>query len=306
MTFDTSVAICTYNGEKYIREQLETIKKQSKFVDEVIICDDCSTDNTYNIINEYISENNLQNTWNLHKNVTNIGYKKNFHNAIDLCTKKYIFLCDQDDLWETDKIAQMSSYMEINPEVNLLASNYTILDSGNNSEYRVQNTNFVNDGYVKKVLFDEKWAYIKRIGCTYCIRKQFYDNIKQYWNDEYPHDAILWRFANIHNSLAILQSPMLKYRRHSNNVSGKKQKNLSERLSVIEYYIEFFLFFKKYTYEIGDIQKSDIINRGLNFLYLREKLLKNHSILLWLKLFFYQKHYSSYLSWFADLYYCVK
>ena len=76
-----SVVMATYNGEKYIYEQLESLKSQNYKIDEVVICDDCSTDNTKKIVLEFIRDNNLT-WWHFIQNNENYGYAKNFINAV--------------------------------------------------------------------------------------------------------------------------------------------------------------------------------------------------------------------------------
>ena len=93
-----SVAMATYNGEKYIKEQLDSILKQLNNNDEIIISDDGSTDNTINIINSY-NDKRIRIIEGPHKSV-----KQNFANAISNCKGKYIFLSDQDDIWLDYKV----------------------------------------------------------------------------------------------------------------------------------------------------------------------------------------------------------
>ena len=99
-----SVAMATYNGEVYLRKQLDSILHQSLPVDEIIICDDQSSDGTVDIIQEYIKQ---YPHIHLYKNEQNLGYKRNFKKALSLCSKEYIFLCDQDDIWDSDKVKEM-------------------------------------------------------------------------------------------------------------------------------------------------------------------------------------------------------
>lgn len=97
-----SVAMCTFNGEKYIKEQIESIINQSLVPDEIVICDDCSKDNTINIIKETLA--NWSGKANLIINEDNLGYRKNFEKAISLCNGDIIFLSDQDDVWDNCKL----------------------------------------------------------------------------------------------------------------------------------------------------------------------------------------------------------
>lgn len=95
-----SLAMPTYNGEKYLRAQLDSIYAQTLVPDEIIVVDDCSTDGTPAILKEYHDKYGLK----YFINETNLGYNKNFEKAISLCSGDYIALSDQDDVWFKDKI----------------------------------------------------------------------------------------------------------------------------------------------------------------------------------------------------------
>ena len=95
-----SIALCTYNGERYITSQLDTIINQTYPNIEIIVVDDGSTDQTLSILKTYEEAGKIK----LYKNQTNLGFIKNFEKAISLCKGEYIALSDQDDLWELNKI----------------------------------------------------------------------------------------------------------------------------------------------------------------------------------------------------------
>lgn len=97
-----SVAMCTYNGDKFIASQLSSILDQTIPIDDIVICDDGSNDKTLEIISRIQQEN--PNKINLFRNPVNLGSTKNFEKAIDLCSGDYIFLADQDDIWKKDKV----------------------------------------------------------------------------------------------------------------------------------------------------------------------------------------------------------
>lgn len=125
----TSVILCTYNGKEYILEQLDSLKNQSLQPDEVIITDDKSTDETATIIKDYIKQYKLDN-WKLSINEENKGFRKNFMDSIRECSGEYLFLCDQDDIWNQDKISSMTKAMDENPKIDLLVSSLTYLRDG--------------------------------------------------------------------------------------------------------------------------------------------------------------------------------
>ena len=125
-----SVAMCTYNGAEFIRQQLDSILKQSVSVDEIIICDDFSTDSTIEIINEYIEKFPL--IIYLHKNEICLRSVKNFEKAINLCTGDIIFLSDQDDVWAKNKVKVYIQYFNDNLNINVIGSNGFCIDENSN------------------------------------------------------------------------------------------------------------------------------------------------------------------------------
>ena len=116
-----SVAMTTCNGEKYVRKQLDSIMNQSMQVDEIVICDDCSHDRTVEIVKEYPVQ--------LFVNETNLGFKQNFRKAMELCHGDYIFLCDQDDIWELNKVEKMIGVIQKHPEIHVVSSAFRLIDA---------------------------------------------------------------------------------------------------------------------------------------------------------------------------------
>ena len=126
-----SIAMATYNGELFIREQLDSILTQTLSDWELIVCDDGSTDNTLSILQEYA---NNDSRIKIYQNETNLGFKRNFEKAIGLCSGECIALCDQDDIW-------YPNHLEI--LLNLIGNNS--LSIGNSDIVDTNNT-FLNNG----------------------------------------------------------------------------------------------------------------------------------------------------------------
>lgn len=91
-----SIALAAFNGGEFIKDQLNSILRQTIQNFELVICDDCSTDNTWSVIEEYALKDSRIRSF---RNKTNIGFIKNFEKAILLCQGEYIALSDQDDVW---------------------------------------------------------------------------------------------------------------------------------------------------------------------------------------------------------------
>jgi glycosyltransferase involved in cell wall biosynthesis len=106
-----SIALCTYNGEKFLKKQVDSILLQDYLHLEIVVIDDCSTDDTYRILIDYqLKDSRII----LSQNKQNLGYTRNFEKAIMHCSGQYIALADQDDVWETNKISEMVKVMDGN------------------------------------------------------------------------------------------------------------------------------------------------------------------------------------------------
>lgn len=118
-----SIALSTYNGEKFLREQLNSLLSQTYRPVEIVIVDDCSTDNTCSIIESYLIE--YPTKIKFFKNSINIGYNKSFEKAFSLCVGDFIAISDQDDIWLPEKIEVLYDLLGAD---NLIYSNSTIID----------------------------------------------------------------------------------------------------------------------------------------------------------------------------------
>ncbi len=216
-----SAVISSYNGMDYIQEQLESIRRQSRLPDEVLVSDDCSTDGTYEFIYEYINHYRLT-SWKVIRNSENIGWKRNFHKVLGMTSCDVIFLCDQDDIWEKNKIEVMSSVLEENKNIDLLASSYTpfYMDKETPRISRKILNTMRMDGRVRKIKKNYKFMWVIRPGCTYAIRKSFYDEIQPFWDEDSAHDAILWRTAILKETAYLLDESLIQWRRYSRSGSS--------------------------------------------------------------------------------------
>src|ERR1700721_1992019 len=96
-----SIALCTYNGAEYLAGQLDTLVNQTYKAIEIVVVDDCSTHSTFNILKNYAQK---YPQIKISQNETNLGFTANFEKAVTLCNGQLIALCDQDDLWDLQKI----------------------------------------------------------------------------------------------------------------------------------------------------------------------------------------------------------
>ena len=237
-----SVAMTTYNGEKYVTAQLYSVLNQSLKPDEVIICDDCSTDSTVSLINEFIEKNKLIN-FRLILNENNLGYIKNFRKAISLASGDIIFLCDQDDIWQEDKIKTMAELMENNRNIKALASAYKLIDAEGN-EIKGDTEKFYNPKGNKpltNVNYGKSLYYNMAQGCAEAVTKDIAKAYCESSADILPHDWALNLFAYEKGGLYFINRELLLYRLHGNNTTGISDKgdSVEERIPRLKSYASF-------------------------------------------------------------------
>lgn len=307
-----AVVLATYNGRKYIVEQLDSIKDQTMKPDRVYIYDDCSEDNTVEIIKKYICDNLLGNNWVLRVNQANLGWKNNFHQAIVNASEDYIFLCDQDDVWDINKIRIMSNVVANNQHINVLACSYEPLyERGTMRKISPHILSTVKDnGSIHKVHLNEKFHVVLRPGCCYLIKRDFITRIKDVWIEDVAHDMNLWTTSLLQECLYVIEKILIKWRRYDNSssspVRGEKHEmnykysfmsaEIQERM---HYYDKLLDFYEKNPFLIS--------TRGYKLLYNERrrnmelsKAFKNKSIYLMMKNYIqYHKSYLSIRSFFS-------
>lgn len=279
-----SIVLATFNGDKYLIQQLDSIRNQTARATEVLIFDDCSTDDTVKIINNYITHYNLD--WNLEINLVNLGWKKNFINGISKATKDFIFLCDQDDIWERDKCELMITHMNKLPDCNLMMTNYRPFTTNKNIHFpismlfQINNRRLVN--YKTK---SRSFLSVYRPGCSYCLRRSFFNRIKYLWYEGIAHDEFIYHLSLIYCSTYLLHYKAIKFRRHENNNSPKNIRNRQSRLSEV---IRLQILFSKYQKELSRLNPQDIqgtsfkLERVQRFLTLKTQFYLSPSFSKWL------------------------
>ncbi|MBO7490598.1 MAG: glycosyltransferase [Bacteroidales bacterium] len=218
-----SVALCTYNGEQYINEQLESIVNQTILVDEIVVCDDGSTDNTIQVVQTFATQH--QNiSFKIIINNINIGVRRNFEKALKLCEGEIKFLSDQDDIWMPNKAETVIEYFRKNPDKNIVMTNAVLIDE--NNKILTDKTLFDCVGLTKKILSEATNDNIvdlflnsnRATGATMAIRKNV--NLITNYNTPILHDYILAIEALSHNSLGIIIQPLIQYRIHKKQERG--------------------------------------------------------------------------------------
>lgn len=208
-----SVALASYNGSRFIIEQLDSIIHQSIAPDEVIICDDCSTDATFEILEKYASDYPIV---KVYRNESNLGFIKNFEKAAKLCTGDLILFSDQDDIWTNDHIELLVKNSE---DSDLVCANaeYMTEDgtlTGRTMKYR----DFKQSGNIRQDFRCMIYTHYAQ-GAALLIKKETLTKIMPFPKNQF-HD--IWMGFAVYlvgGKVKYLPDVILHYRRWGSNVS---------------------------------------------------------------------------------------
>ena len=223
-----SIAMTTYNGEHYVVEQLDSLLAQTLPADEIIIADDRSTDATWEILQAYAAEH-PEAPITLHLNEENLGYKKNFHQVLKEVTGEYIFLCDQDDNWNPDKLELCVRLMDENPAVLALNTGFEFMDQTGEFIKTILLKHRANNNIVRADMepdelrrFGTEALVLANLspGCTMCIRRGLIEEFLASYNYALPHDYFINLLASLKNGCYFLNTPTIRYRIHDKNTIG--------------------------------------------------------------------------------------
>ena len=204
-------------------------------------------DDTPHIIADYIEFYRL-NGWRLELNKLNKGWRRNFRDLLYCASGEFIYLCDQDDIWEPNKVSEMTELMEHHPEIDVLACDVEpFYEEGSKSVPNVGDG--TNDGALALHPLDEKAVYVLRPGCAYCVRKSFLKEVEPYWDETWAHDAVLWELAQAKGSLALYDKRLVRFRRHEGNASARKKMTRDDRIRDVEDLIDRVALMRRFSAE---------------------------------------------------------
>jgi glycosyltransferase involved in cell wall biosynthesis len=243
-----SVALCTYNGERFIAKQIESIFNQTQAVTEIVICDDGSTDKTDEIILKFQKQH--PHIIRYYKNEKNINCIKNFEQAIRLTTGDYIFLSDQDDIWQPNKVYTVVNHFLQNPNSEGVFTNALLI---NENETVIENYTLLQCCIFKPEMLEKYGGFWHTYqhqdnmvtGATLCIKKIVKDfifpfpSIPQFYHDEWIALHLAKR-----NTLNVINAHLISYRIHEKQQVGT---GLIERFEKDKKYAELVLEDKKIT-----------------------------------------------------------
>lgn len=225
-----SVALCTYNGERHLQSQLNSVIRQTRCPDEMIICDDCSTDATRHILSRFANEAQFE--VRLHLNDRNIGSNANFEKAISLCTGGVVFLSDQDDVWEPEKIETMLEALRVT-NADMVFSDGLVIDEGAKS---LRYSLWAAFGFSKRLrkqwisgkAFDIELRSNVVTGAAMAFRAEVKELVLPLGKG-LCHDAWIAALTSAYLNTSWVDGKLIKYRQHGANQLGATRRTSAFR-----------------------------------------------------------------------------
>ena len=248
-----SVCMCTYNGENFIQEQLDSIYQQTRQIDELIICDDKSKDRTVEIISEYIRSKKLEEKWRLYINETNKGYPGNFYYAMSLCTGDIVFLADQDDIWKKNKLQIMCDVLGQEKDIQVLACKFGLIDAeGKNIHTFMAPTKSNDSMQLKNLTLADIFYKYETSGMALAYQNEWYRKQK-IQSSTVPHDFLICSIAAEENGLVQIDAELAYHRRHASNAAKEEYRlkvllNKERKLKEIREYMSNLRLLKEESY----------------------------------------------------------
>jgi glycosyltransferase involved in cell wall biosynthesis len=222
-----SIALCTYNGARFLQDQLQSFLNQTRLPDELVVCDDRSTDATCEIVEAFARQAPFP--VRLSVNDRNLGSTRNFELAISLCVGDLIFLSDQDDFWRPEKVERMAHEFENSPDVALVFSDAEVVDANltplgyrlwSSMEFDARQQRSMRTGRAFEVLLKQNVV----TGAAMAFRRCSLDlalPISPIW----IHDGWIAITLSLSAEIRALAEPLILYRQHGGNQVGGLQKD---------------------------------------------------------------------------------
>lgn len=270
-----SIALTTYNGDKYLLEQLKSYENQIRKPDEVIICDDVSSDSTIQIITSFMEKTNLN--IKLIKNEKNLGYTKNFAKALSLSTGDIVFFSDQDDIWLDNKISVIERKFQENPECLLLIHDAEIVTTELESTELTKLGQILSGGYTT-----DDFA----TGTLCALKRELIDISLPFPNGiSGGHDGWINYIAIKLQKKLVINNVLQKLRRHENNTSEwiasttkkiNKLDTLKKQAStkIASSYNDRLLNINELIKRFNQLEKDKKLSFSVNFIKINDELIE--------------------------------
>lgn len=210
---DISILLPTYNAEKYISDSLESITQQTYKDFNILIIDDCSTDNTFNIIKRYKErDSRIQ----IFRNSKNLGVVQTRNKLFDLSKSEYLAICDADDIYARNRLQVQLDFLKVNKDIDAVSS-YFIHGIGSSLICKFPlETNLIYSYLYLKNVFPNPGAMVRKSS----IQRA---NIKYREKFQFASDFDFWSRLSENGKLANVDECLFSYRIHNQQISEKKK-----------------------------------------------------------------------------------
>lgn len=230
--------LCTYNGQRYLQQQLDSLLAQSRLPGKIVALDDGSTDRTWEILRAFVEQARGRGiTVEAQRNPSNVGYVRNFEMALQRAGTSMIFVCDQDDVWHPDKLAVILERFAADPDLLMLHSDARLVDAHLGDlgcslfdalELGPDELQRVHDGYGFDVLLRRCIV----TGATMAFRSDLLAAAVPF-GDGWIHDEWLAIVASAIGKIDVVERPMIDYRQHDANQRGMSRRTLDVKVREI-------------------------------------------------------------------------
>lgn len=219
-----SIALCTYNGERFLKEQLASFLLQTRLPDELVVCDDCSTDSTLKILEDFAKEVPFE--VRICKNEVRLGSYLNFEKAVSLCKGDIIFLSDQDDVWASEKIEFITSKFAEFSSIGMVFSDAELVDENlcplNKRLWEFYFPKKKREKAKKVGIFEVLLEANVVTGATMAFRAKLKESFLPFPKDisGIMHDGWISLCASLISDVYFTENPLIKYRIHRGQQIG--------------------------------------------------------------------------------------
>ena len=260
----SSIALCTYNSERFLPEQLESYRRQSKQPDELIVSDDGSIDRTFEILDDF--SRSVPFEVRVYRHAEQVGPWRNFERAVSYCTKQIVFLSDHDDVWRSDKIEIIMNVFETRPNIAGAFSNAAVVDADLTPRpYTMWDScRFTPE---LQAMFRQGAAFAALLDChtiqaaSLAFRANYRPMILPF-SPLWPHDSWISIILAACADIVPVADNLMLYRQHGSNVVGAptpKEKNrlqtlYDKLLNLPGYYRDKLQILEQFLRQLDDLQ----------------------------------------------------
>lgn len=255
------IALCTYNGAAYVREQLDSYQGQTRLPDSLVVVDDRSSDDTVEIVRAFAAQAPFP--VEIIVNERNLGYVKNFEKAIIHCAGDIIALSDQDDVWYPEKLQVIEETFLAHPSVGAVFTDAEVVDAQLRPfGYRLWETIDFTRAKQMRVRDGKAFAQLLRrnvvTGATMAFKREFVASVVPIPTN-WVHDGWIALLIACQGQIFPIAEPLIQYRQHAKNQIGARQRTVAEKLAIAR--------MKKREYYQAEVSRSVELAQRLVELY---------------------------------------